>query len=71
LLNRLVDGDYDDRLDVFVEHPALDGPERTFLQARLAEHLGDRDAARRLVRECLAALPGHREFLAFEAQMGA
>lgn len=71
LLERLVDGDYEDRLDILVEHPALAGPERTFLQARLAEHRGDRDSARRLVRECLTALPGHRGFLALAKEIGA
>lgn len=71
LLAQLADGDYEDRLDVLVEHFALAGPERTFLQARLAERRGDHDSARRLVRTCLTALPGHREFLAFAEDIGA
>lgn len=70
LLARLVDGDYEDRLDILVEHRALAGPERTFLQANLAERRGDRDGARRLVRTCLTALPGHRKFLAFAREIG-
>lgn len=70
LLDRLADGDYEDRLDILVEHPALAGPERTFLQARLAARRGDRDGARRLVRNCLTALPGHRGFLAFADELG-
>ncbi|TWP38549.1 hypothetical protein [Leekyejoonella antrihumi] len=36
LLDRLADGDYEDRLDLIAHHRALAGPERTFLQARLA-----------------------------------
>ncbi len=71
LLERLADGDYEDRLDVLVDHPALAGPERTFLQARLAEQRGDRDRARVLVGTCLRALPGHREFLTFAGEIGA
>jgi hypothetical protein len=71
LLARLADGDYEDRLDILVEHRALAGPERTFLQARLVERRGDRDGARRLVHKCLTALPGHPEFLAFAGEIGA
>lgn len=71
LLARLADGDYEDRLDILVEHPALAGPESTFLRARLAERRGNRDCARRLVRKCLTALPGHPEFLAFAGEIGA
>ena len=71
LLERLVDSDYEDRLDVLVEHPALAGPEQMYLRARLVERRGDRDHARRLVRECLTALPGHRGFLAFAEEVGA
>jgi len=71
LLERLAGGEYEDRLDVLVEHRALAGPERTFLQARLMERRGDRDRARGLVRECLTALPGHRQFLAFAGEIGA
>jgi hypothetical protein len=71
LLERLADGDYDDRLDTLVGHPALDGPEQTFLRARLVERRGDRDQARRLVRKCLTSLPGHRGFLAFAGEIGA
>jgi hypothetical protein len=71
LLERLPDGDYEDRLDLLIEHPALAGPERTFLQARLAERRGDRDRARFLVGKCLRALPGHPEFLTFAGGVGA
>jgi len=71
LLERLAGSDYEDRLDILVEHPALAGPERTFLQARLAEKRGERDQARLLVRKCLTALPGHQEFLTFAEEVGA
>lgn len=65
-----LDGD-DGRLDRLVHHPALAGPERTFLQARLAERRGDREDARRLVRTCLDEVPGHRDFQALAEQIGA
>jgi hypothetical protein len=71
LLERLVGSDYEDRLDALVEHPALAGPERTFLQARLEDGRGDRDRARVLVRTCLTSRPGHRDFLAFAEEVGA
>lgn len=62
LLERLPDYDADDRLDRLARHPALGGPELTFLQAQLARQRGELDHARRLVHECLARLPGHRAF---------
>lgn len=71
LVERLVDGEYDDRLDVLVGHPALAGPEQTFVLARLSERRGDRDQARQLIRQCLKSLPGHRGFLAFAEEVGA
>jgi hypothetical protein len=71
LLERLFDSDHEDRIDLLVDHPALAGPERTVLQARLVERRGDRDRARLLIRTCLSARPGHREFLAFAAVVGA
>lgn len=71
LLERLLGSDQEDRLDRIIEHPALAGPEQTFLQARLTELRGDRDAARALVRQCLASLPGHQDFRAFAEEIGA
>lgn len=71
LIERLVDSDYEDRLDVLVHHPKLSGPERTFLQARLARWRGEQDEARRLVDECLRILPGHTEFRAFADELSA
>ncbi len=62
LLERLPDYDADDRLDRLTQHPALGGPELTFLQAQLARQRGDLDLARKLVHKCLARLPGHRAF---------
>jgi len=70
LLGRLVDSEYEGRLDRLVKHPALAGPERTYLQARLAHHRGDLDKARRLIRECLAKRPGHPGFRAFAKEVG-
>ena len=71
LVERLADGEYEDRLDILVKHPALGGPEHTFLQARLVARRGDREDARRLVRTCLTSLPDHPEFLAFAEEVGA
>jgi hypothetical protein len=71
LLDRLRDSDAEDRLDRLVGHPALGGPELTFLQARLAHQHGDVDSARELVHQSLQRLPGHSEFLDFATAIGA
>lgn len=71
LLERLLGSDHEDRLDRIIEHPALAGPQQTFLQARLMELRGNRDAAVALVRQCLASLPGHPDFRAFAEEVGA
>ncbi|WP_347354964.1 hypothetical protein [Intrasporangium sp.] len=71
LLDRLAGSDHEDRLDRIVRHPTLTGPEQTFLQARLAEYRGDRDAGAVLIRKCLAVLPGHPEFRAFAEDIDA
>lgn len=65
LIDRLVDSDTDDLLDRLVLHPGLDGPELTFVRARLAHARGDDDRARQLVHDCLEERPGHRGFHAF------
>jgi hypothetical protein len=71
LLQRLVEDESEDRLNRLTAHPALGGPELTFLQARLAHHRGQADRARSLVHESLTLLPGHRGFLDFAAEVGA
>jgi hypothetical protein len=71
LLERLVDGEADDRLDRIATHCALAGAELTFFQARLAHQRGDLDRTRRLVHDSLLSLPGHSEFLAFAAEVDA
>ena len=71
LLDRLFGSEAEDRLDRLIRHPALGGPEVTFLQARLAERRGDLDGARKLVQDCLQELPGHRGFADFAAEIGA
>ena len=71
LLERLAGSDAEDRLDRLAEHPALGGPELTFVQARLAELRGDTGAARTLAEECLGTLPGHDGFADFAVQIGA
>jgi hypothetical protein len=71
LLDRLDGPVTGDRLDRLVTHPALEGPERKLLQARLMQQRGDRGAARDLVREVLGELPGHQEALGFAAETGA
>ena len=71
LLERLAGSEAEDRLDRLAGHPALGGPELTFIQARLAQLRGDTDTARTLAQECLAELPGHDGFADFAVQIGA
>ncbi len=71
LLDRLDGSEAEDRLDRLASHPALGGPELTFMQARLAHRRGDTDAARKLIRACLEELPGHEEFAGFAIEIGA
>lgn len=71
LLERLAGSEAEDRLDRLASHPALAGPELTFLQARLARQRGDLDGARKLVQDCLRELPGHQGFASFAAEIGA
>jgi hypothetical protein len=71
LLDRLDGPETGDLLDKLVAHPAIEGPERTLLAARLAQRRGDQDRARDLVRTVLKDLPGHQEALAFAAETGA
>jgi hypothetical protein len=63
LLERLEHSDAEDRLDRLVEHPALRGPELTYLRAIRAVQRGEHAVARERVRECLDKLPGHQGFL--------
>lgn len=58
-------------LDRIAGHVALDGPEQTFLAARLAHRRGNSDAARDLTVQCLRNLPGHNGFREFAAEIGA
>jgi uncharacterized protein YfiM (DUF2279 family) len=71
LLDRFAGTGEEDRLDRLTTHPALDGPEMIYLRARLAHRRGDTGRAHTLMRECLDALPGHRDFLGFAAEIGA
>lgn len=71
LLDRLDGPETGHLLDKLVAHPAIEGPERTLLAARLAQRHGDQDQARDLVRTVLKELPGHKEALAFAAETGA
>lgn len=71
LIERLIGSDHEELLDRLVTHESLAGPEVTFLQARLARERGDLEAARSLVKRCLASLPGHRDFHAFASDIGA
>jgi hypothetical protein len=71
LLDRFAGTDEEDRLDRLTTHPALDGPEIVYLRARVAHRRGDTGRAHALMHECLDALPGHREFLDFAAEIGA
>jgi hypothetical protein len=58
-------------LDRLAGHRALAGPQVTFLRAEIAYASADVAAARKLVADCLEALPGSHEFLEFAAEIGA
>jgi hypothetical protein len=64
LLPRLFD-EGDDSADRLATHPALGGPDLTFLQANLARMHGDLDRARKLVHAALTDQPGNTDFRAF------
>ena len=71
LVGRLAGSDHEGFLDRLVTHPAMAGPELTFLQARLARERGELDTAGALVKRCLTSLPGHSEFRTFADEIGA
>ena len=71
LIDRLFDSEAEDRIDRLARHPALGGPELTFLQAQLAHRRGDVTSARALMHKGLERLPGHRDFLEFASTIGA
>lgn len=71
LIEQLMGTDYEDRLDRLVIHPALSGPELTFLQAQLAAWHGNQEEARVLIQKCRRALPGHSQFKALAEEVGA
>ena len=71
LLDRFAGAPEDELLDRLVASPALDGPEHTFLRARIAKRRGDVTQAARLVTECLQELPGHPGYIAFAVEVGA
>lgn len=71
LLEHLAGSQAEDRLDRLVSHPALGGPELSFVRSRLAQLRGDSAAARQLAQECLQKLPGHEGFAGFAVQVGA
>ena len=64
-------GEEEELLDRLAVHPALGGPDLVFVQARLAQARGDADGARALVFQALEVLPGHHDYLAFAARIGA
>jgi hypothetical protein len=71
LLGRLFGSENEELLDRLVTHQALAGPELMFLQARLARERGQLESAAALVKRCLTALPGHREFRVFAEEISA
>lgn len=71
LLERLAGSAAEDRLGRLASHPGLGGPDRTFLQARLARQRGDTSAARKLSTDCLQELPGDQDFARFAAEISA
>lgn len=71
LIDRLTGSEAEDRLDGLAGHPALGGPELTFVQAQLAYRRCDTSLARDLVHQSLQALPGHPSFLDFAQRIDA
>lgn len=69
LVGRLSGSKHEEFLDRLVAHPALAGPELTFLQARLARQRGELETADALVKRCLTSLPGHPEFRVFAEEI--
>jgi hypothetical protein len=70
LLERLAGSEAEDRLGRLASHRALGGPDRMFLQARLARQRGDTAAARTHIADCLRELPGEQDFARFAAEIG-
>ncbi len=71
LVERLIGSEDEELLDRLVAHPALGGPEQTFLAAQLAHRRGDDDSARQLVHDSLEGLPGHPGFHDLARRIGA
>lgn len=71
LLDRFSGTDEEDRLDRLTQHPALEGPERQYLEAVLAHRRGLLPEARQLMEQCLQSLPGHEGFLRFALEIDA
>jgi len=70
LFERLHGSGSDDLLERIFRHGAVDGPESWFLRARLEQAHGCLDAARALLRQCLAKYPGSKTFQAFAQALG-
>ena len=71
LLDRFTGTPEDDLLDRLVASPALAGPGRTFLRAKIAARRGEVAQAAALVTESLKELPGHPEYQDFAVKVGA
>ena len=71
LLDRFAGTPEDELLDRLAASPALDGPELTFLRARIAERRGDVAQAATLVTVSLKELPGHQGYLDFAVKVRA
>lgn len=71
LVDRFTGSEEEHLLDRLAGHPALGGPDATFVQARLAHARGNVQAACTLIEEALTELPGHTGYLAFAQQIGA
>jgi hypothetical protein len=53
------------------DHGRTTAPDLRFLQAQLAHRRGDLDTAHSALRQCLADLPGHPDFLQLATEIGA
>ena len=71
LLERFLGTPEDGLLDRLVASPALAGPGRTFLRAKVAAGRCDVAQAAALVTESLKELPGRTEYQDFAVKVGA
>lgn len=70
VLDRLQGTDAEDRAHHLAHHPAFNGSQGIFLQARLAHLQGKQQQAQQLLKTCLHSRPSYRPFLEFANEIG-